>query len=166
MRALKLLTSVVAWRWTPCLALVSSSLLYVLIVILVTPANLSFGGPPKVSVVNVINAPAPVNAMAPPPPRGASPQPASAPPAPVMAPITASPTPPPAPPPPAAAEPSPAAPPPPPAPAPDDGEVEESPAPPPTPAATAVQPNARFMAAPLRFIPPITPSAAPLPESH
>jgi len=158
-RALKLLSAFVFWRWTPCFALIGSSLLYVLIVVLVTPKTLSFGGTPK--AVNVIEGPAPTNATPPADRGGASPrrsppaQPAS-PALPPPAPATPAPPPPPTP----AEEPRREAPPPPPpapAPAPAQPDDEEEPAPP--PAVHQPNPNARFMAAPLRFIPPL-PSAA------
>jgi len=156
-RALKILTSFVSWRWTPCVALIGSSLLYVLIVVLVTPKSLSFGGPPS-KAVNVIEGPEPTNAMT--PSRGATRrEPAATREAPAMVPATPlPPTPVAVPPPP----PSPAdeprrvepAPPPPPAPhAAEPGEPDEEPHAAPPPPITA---RDRSLAAPLRMMPQLT----------
>ncbi len=159
MRALKLLTSFVTWRWTPCVALIASSLLYVLIVVLVTPKTLSFGGSPK--SVNVIEGPAPANALTTGADRaGSTPRrPAAAPPptTPVLAPVPVAP--PPSPPEePRRVEPPPApAAPPPAAPTHESAEDEEEGAAAPPP--PAPNPNARFMATPLRFIPQLAASA-------
>ncbi|MBI3203568.1 MAG: hypothetical protein HYZ29_18665 [Myxococcales bacterium] len=166
MRALKLLTSFVAWRWTPCVALIGSSLLYVLIVVLVTPKSLSFGGPPS-KAVNVIEGPDPTNALA--PARGASRREPTAPAPPAMAPVMAAPPTPvaPLPPPPAPAEEvRRAEPPPPPTPtpaAPDPAEADDEPhaAPPPP-----INARDRALSAPLRMMPQLTanPNTAPPPS--
>lgn len=156
MRALKILTSFVSWRWTPCVALIGSSLLYVLIVVLVTPKSLSFGGPPS-KAVNVIEGPEPTNAMT--PARGATRrEPAATREAPAMVPATPPP-------------PAPVAPPPPPSPADEPRRVEPAPPPPPAPPAGEPgepdeEPHAappppitardRSLAAPLRMMPQLT----------
>lgn len=175
MRALKSLLGFVTWRWTPCIALIASSLLYVLIVLLVTPKTLAFGQTSK--IVNVIEDTEPTNALMPartqptPTPaaqRGPAPRLGNAPSQPPMLQIT-----PMAPPPPPEPHNDPPPPPPAPPPAPEPAEEEEAaPAPPPAPLSN---PNARFMGTPLRFIPQIAnaasaaaaASAAPAPnEEH
>ncbi len=170
MRFIKLVASLIGWRWTPCIALVTSSLLYVLIVLLVTPANLNFGAGPK--AVNVIEDPA-ANAITQGAPRADKgpatprrPTPAIAPPAPPPpTPVAPSPSPP--------ADPeerrAPAPPAPPPAPppampgaepAPEDEEVLSPPPP-------AAGPTGRFVATPLRMLPQLpAASAAPPAEEH
>jgi outer membrane biosynthesis protein TonB len=161
---LKLLTSLVSWRWTPCVALIASSLLYVLIVVLVTPTTLSFGGSPAFGGspkgVNVIEGPPTTNAMGAPrtPPdrqREAAAQPpgvmmvapvAPQPPTPAPAPVEEIHRPEPLPPPPPEPEPAPA-------------EADEHTQAPPPP---VVNTKDRVLAAPLRMMPQISATVTPV----
>ena len=169
MRALKVLAELLKWRWTPTVALLASSLLYVLIALLVVPQTIAVPDESSPKSVNI------VNAMDRKGPRPGQPDDESPPgaPAPGRPQITT-------PPPPTVI----AAPPPPPAPAPpppaEEPRREEPPAPPPPPPAQptpapeeeegrAAPPNrSRFAASPMRVLPTIAAqvqaAAPPAPE--
>jgi outer membrane biosynthesis protein TonB len=158
-RVAKFLSLVAAWRWTPCVGLIASSLLFALLAIIVVPSTLKLPGPPAAG--NALEIPEQPNAIGTPisraPERETRPlssprqQMTPMPPSPPLIRPAAPEPPPPAPEPEEKREEPPPPPPPPPAqPAPQDEEDDEEqsePAPTPTPP--------RFGAAPLRFLPQI-----------
>jgi hypothetical protein len=167
MRAVKLFKDIVEWRWTPCVAIIGSSLLYVLIAIIVVPSEIASTPPGKEAAagraVTVPEGMEPNNAFTGSPRRPTAPPVVPPPPAPEAPPAMAPPPPPPPePPPPPAEEPAreepPPPPPAPPPPPPQEEEVEEEAEPVPAPTAQVppqtVEGRARFLAAPLRFMSP------------
>jgi hypothetical protein len=182
-KGLTLFKTVMEWRWSPCVGLIASSLLYVLIAILVVPSEIATTAPAPLAA-------SPTGTSTSPRSMGMSAdgmdQPNSFPggsrrgmglgapmnqPAPEPAPMVAPPpAPEPAPPPPAEEPPReepPPPPPPPPAPPPppqqEEEEAEEAPAEPAPTTAVVPQGRSRFMAAPLRFMPGNSPQNPAIP---